>query len=66
MACCEGVFCSDHFMNNISRNASGDLLMEPLNDANAIAEFKGIYHIMMQEGGYESSLLDFVDLVHSC
>ena len=53
-------------MNNITRNSSGDLLMEPLNDANAIAEFKGIYHVMMQEGGYESSLLDFVDPVHSC
>ena len=52
-------------MNNITRNASGDLLIEPLNDANAIAEFKGIYHIMMQEGGYESSLLTSVDTVHS-
>ena len=40
-----------HFMNNVTRNATGALLMEPLNDANAIAEYKGIYHVMMQEGG---------------
>ena len=30
-----------HFMNNVTRNASGALLLEPLNDANAIAEYKG-------------------------
>jgi hypothetical protein len=29
-----------HFMNNVTRNA-GALLLEPLNDANAIAEYKG-------------------------
>jgi hypothetical protein len=41
-----------HFMNNVTRNASsGALLLEPLNDANAIVEYKGIYHAMMQEGG---------------
>jgi len=40
-----------HFMNNVTRNATGALYMEPLNDANAIAEYKGIYHVMMQEGG---------------
>ena len=40
-----------HFMNNITRNASGALFMEPLNDANAIAEYRGLFHVMMQEGG---------------
>ena len=35
-------------MNNVTRDASGALLLEPLNDANAIAEYKGIYHVMMQ------------------
>jgi hypothetical protein len=40
-----------HFMNNVTRNASGVLFLEPLNDANAIAEYKGIFHAMMQEGG---------------
>jgi hypothetical protein len=30
-----------HFMNNVTQNASGALLLEPLNDANAIAEYKG-------------------------
>ena len=30
-----------HFMNNVTRNASGVLFLEPLNDANAIAEYKG-------------------------
>ena len=41
-----------HFMNNVTRDvASGALLLEPLNDANAIAEYKGVYHVMMQEGG---------------
>lgn len=30
-----------HFMNNVTRNASGTLFLEPLNDANAIAEYKG-------------------------
>ena len=39
-----------HFMNNVTKNGSGALLLEPLNDANAIAEYKGIFHIMMQEG----------------
>ena len=30
----------------------GDVLvMEPLNDANAIFEFKGLFHVMMQAGG---------------
>lgn len=38
-----------HFMNNVTKDkASGALLLEPLNDANAIAEYKGIYHVMMQ------------------
>lgn len=37
-----------HFMNNVTRTASGTLLLEPLNDANAIAEYRGIYHVMMQ------------------
>jgi hypothetical protein len=40
-----------HFMNNVTKDASGALLLEPLNDANAIAEYKGVYHVMMQEGG---------------
>ena len=30
-----------HFMNNVTRDASGVLFLEPLNDANAIAEYKG-------------------------
>lgn len=30
-----------HFMNNVTRNASGALSLEPLNDANAIAEYRG-------------------------
>ena len=40
-----------HFMNNVTKDASGALLLEPLNDANAIAEYNGVYHVMMQEGG---------------
>ena len=28
-----------------------DLVMEPLNDANTIFEFKGLFHVMMQAGG---------------
>ncbi len=31
--------------------SDGGLVMEPLNDANAIFEFKGLYHVMMQAGG---------------
>ena len=27
-----------------------DLVMEPLNDANAVFEFKGLFHVMMQAG----------------
>ena len=38
-----------HAMNNVTRDpASGKLVMEKLNDANAIGYYKGIYHVMMQ------------------
>ena len=53
-----------HFMNNVTRNASGALLLEPLNDANAIAEYKGIFHVMMQEGGGNWSHGVSNDMVH--
>ena len=38
-----------HFMNNVTKNASGALLLEPLNDANAIAEYKGA--LLQHDGG---------------
>lgn len=56
-----------HFFNNITRGPacycspapcacpqqppSAELVMEPLNDANAIFEFMGLFHVMMQAGG---------------
>ena len=30
---------------------SQELVMEPLNDANAVFEYKGLFHVMMQAGG---------------
>ena len=36
-----------HFFNNISAN----LKMEALNDANAVFQYKGLYHVMLQAGG---------------
>ena len=50
-----------HFMNNVTRNASGVLFLEPLNDANAIAEYKGksfASMAMMSEGGQPLVILD--------
>ena len=41
-----------HVMNNVTREPrSGRLKLEWLNDANAISYYRGIYHVMMQEGG---------------
>eukprot|EP00937_MAST-01D_sp_MAST-1D-sp2_P006943 g6943.t1 len=39
-----------HFFNKVSLSAGGPL-MEPLNDANAIFQYRGNFHIMMQAGG---------------
>ena len=44
-----------HFANNITAGTPGQgpgrPLMGPLNDANAIFEWKGMFHIMLQQGG---------------
>eukprot|EP00041_Stephanoeca_diplocostata_P017920 m.370352 g.370352 ORF g.370352 m.370352 type:complete len:629 (+) comp20858_c0_seq34:199-2085(+) len=41
-----------HVMNNVTKDpVTGKLSMEKLNDANAIFEYKGIYHVMCQAGG---------------
>lgn len=42
-----------HAFNNVSvePGPNGKLKMRPLNDANAIFLYKGIYHLMMQAGG---------------
>lgn len=40
-----------HVVNNVTRLPSGELKRQPLNDANAIFEYKGIYHAMNQAGG---------------
>eukprot|EP01048_Picozoa_sp_COSAG05_P029858 COSAG05_NODE_10052_length_586_cov_0.745380_1_plen_140_part_10 len=34
-----------------STSTPTELVMEPLNDANAIFEFRGLFHVMMQAGG---------------
>jgi hypothetical protein len=34
-----------------SHPGSTELVMEPLNDANAIFQFRGLFHVMMQAGG---------------
>eukprot|EP01052_Picozoa_sp_SAG31_P051746 SAG31_NODE_12435_length_942_cov_1.590747_1_plen_93_part_10 len=43
-----------HLMNNVTRHGGGNtaaLTVEPLNDANAIFLYRGVYHVMMQAGG---------------
>jgi hypothetical protein len=39
-----------HALNGLQRARDGTLNLQKLNDANAIFEYKGIYHIMMQHG----------------
>ena len=40
-----------HIMNNVTKHADGHVTMEPLNDANAIFAYRGLYHVMNQAGG---------------
>ena len=40
-----------HFFNNVTLTADRGRVMEPLNDANAVFEYKGLYHVMLQAGG---------------
>jgi len=53
-----------HIINPVSRNADGVLSVQPLNDANAIYMYKGIYHAMCQEGGGNFTHAVSNDLVH--
>ena len=40
-----------HIVNNVTKHADGHASMEPLNDANGIFLYGGIYHVMNQAGG---------------
>ena len=40
-----------HIVNNVTKHADGHASMEPLNDANGIFLYRGIYHVMNQAGG---------------
>ena len=41
-----------HFFNKVTVPAGGGgPVMEPLNDANAIFQHRGVFHVMMQAGG---------------
>ena len=41
---------SFHLLNNVTRRANGELDMEDLNDANAIFQYRGLWHVMFQSG----------------
>ena len=53
-----------HIINNVTKHADGHLSVEPLNDANAIFLYKGIYHVMNQAGGGNWTHAVSNDLVH--
>ena len=53
-----------HIFNNVTRNAAGELVMRHLNDANAIFEYKGLYHSMCQAGGGVWTHAISNDLIH--
>ena len=53
-----------HIVNNVTKHADGHLSMENLNDANAVFEYKGIYHVMNQAGGGNWTHAISNDLVH--
>ena len=37
---------TDHIINNVTEDASGKLRAEPLNDANGVFQYKGLFHVM--------------------
>ena len=37
---------ADHIINNVTEAADGTLRAEPLNDANGVFQYKGLYHVM--------------------
>ena len=41
-----------HLVNNVSRSASGALVLAQPGDANAIFRYGGLYHAMNQGGGW--------------
>ena len=46
-----------HLFNNVSRDSSGQLQMQGLNDANGVLEYKGIFHAFVQGGLGRSGLV---------
>lgn len=53
-----------HIVNNVTQHADGSVSMEPLNDANAIFSFRGIWHVMNQAGGGNWTHAVSNDLAH--
>jgi sucrose-6-phosphate hydrolase SacC (GH32 family) len=54
-----------HPFNSVTRNpTTGALTMAHLNDANAIFEYRGVFHAMCQKGGGSWSNIVSSDLVH--
>ena len=51
-----------HIVNNVSRSASGALVLAQPGDANAIFRYGGLYHAMNQGGGWAHAVSN--DLVH--
>ena len=39
-----------HILNNVTRRSNGALVMEDLNDANALFHYRGLWHVMFQSG----------------
>eukprot|EP00039_Didymoeca_costata_P023013 m.347742 g.347742 ORF g.347742 m.347742 type:complete len:140 (+) comp33911_c0_seq1:50-469(+) len=52
-----------HIINNVSKDSAG-LHIRPLNDANAIFQYKGIWHVMNQAGGGIWTHAISTDLAH--
>eukprot|EP01052_Picozoa_sp_SAG31_P041570 SAG31_NODE_6338_length_2057_cov_24.509704_2_plen_338_part_01 len=53
-----------HALNAVTRDSGGVLHTAHLNDANAIFEFGGLYHIMCQKGGSDWTHSVSSDLLH--
>merc|ERR1712072_427174 len=53
-----------HIVNNVTLHSDGHATMEPLNDANAIFQYKGLWHVMNQAGGGNWTHAISADLAH--